>query len=177
MWVFHTASCSELCHCVWPYNVQAAAALDVSSSVCLVIKYQSPATHTHTHHFLFSLKVRDITVLAGENSVGHKKKERKTNCSFRWNLPAGHKKGGKLRRAFARTTRESRVWSTCDWAKRASGKITCKELLQIFTLEEETQENKAEKTRMVYLWTRKCKGKEGGEAKRTKLQNTGGKKG
>lgn len=48
---------------MWPYNVQATAALDISSSVCLAIEYQS--SHTHTDHFPFSLKVRDITVLAG----------------------------------------------------------------------------------------------------------------
>lgn len=44
-WVLNTASCSEPCHCVWPYNVQATAALDINSSVCLAIKYQSPTTH------------------------------------------------------------------------------------------------------------------------------------
>lgn len=51
---------------MWPYNVQATAALDISSSVCLAIKYQSPAT----------------------------KKERKNNCSFRWNLPARDRRVG-----------------------------------------------------------------------------------
>ncbi len=62
-WVLNTTSWAGPCHCVWPYNVQATAALDISSSVCLAIKYQSP--HTHADHFPFSLKVRDITVLAG----------------------------------------------------------------------------------------------------------------
>lgn len=97
-WVFNTASCAGPCHCVWPYNVQATGALDISSSVCLAIKYQSPATHTY--HFPLSLKVRDITVLAGEYCVGHKKKGRKTNCSFRWNLPAGDRIEGKRESSF-----------------------------------------------------------------------------
>lgn len=62
--------------------MQATAALDISSSVCLAIKYQSQTTHTHTHHFPpLSLRLRDTTVLAGEHCVGHKQ-ERKTNCSF-----------------------------------------------------------------------------------------------
>jgi len=75
--VLNTASGAGVCHCVWPYNVPATAALDISSSVCLAIKYQSQP-HTHTYHFPSSLKVRDITVLAGSIVWATRRREKTT---------------------------------------------------------------------------------------------------
>lgn len=65
---------------MWPYNVQATAALDISSSVCLAIKYQSPATHTHTQTTSLSVPKSGLrlgkgrlAVLCGPQKVGEKK--------------------------------------------------------------------------------------------------------
>lgn len=82
------------------------SALDISSSVSWAIKYQSPATHTHTHiyHFLFSL--RDIRVLAGKNYVGHKKERKEKLFLVQFQLDTV--KGGKLKQALTRTTKENK---------------------------------------------------------------------
>lgn len=79
-WALNTASCAGPCHCVWPYNVQAAAALDISSSVFLAIKYQSPATHTHRPlPFQSQSQVWDwkgrLAVLCRPQKEGEKKKK------------------------------------------------------------------------------------------------------
>lgn len=111
-WVLNTASWAGPCHCVWPYNVQATAALDISSSVCLAIKYQSPAPHTPLP---FQSQSQGHNSFGWQYCVGHKKERKKITVLWVETFQLETEKVENRKRHLPGQPRRAR--RTYDWAK------------------------------------------------------------